>query len=393
MNPLVLRLKGREARRIRAGHPWIFANEVERIEPAGSEAGLCHVLDDSGRALGQGYFNKHSLICARLLTTRLDVTIDGDFFQARLAAALELRRRHFADGEAYRWVFGEADALPGLVIDRYPGVVVVQVTTRGMEELQPLWEPAVQALSGSCLRVLRNDTQLRLRENLSLYVAYPDGLPPQKIDFHEAGAPAVALPCQGQKTGFFLDHRENRLWVRRLATGARVLDLFCYTGSWGLSLLHAGAEHATFVDSSHTALEGAHHALSRGGFESRSTLVKADVNRVLDEMTAPDERFDIVVVDPPDLVPTKKALAPGRKKMLQLYAASLQRVAAGGYAALCSCSFHVGREDFAGLLAEAVRRSGRHAVVVWQGSTGVDHPRSVALPESDYLKCSILRVE
>lgn len=392
MDTLLLRLKGREARRIRAGHPWIFANEVEQVEPAESEAGLCRVVDDSGRALGMGYFNKHSLICARLLSSRVE-DIDAGFFRRRLERALERRRAHFESGEAFRWVFGEADGLPGLVIDLYPGVAVIQVTTRGMEELESVWAPEVAALVPGFARVLRNDTQLRLRENLPLYISTPDGEVPARIDFFEAGAPAVALPCQGQKTGYFLDHRENRIWLRRLAAGARVLDLFCYTGAWGLSLLHAGALSATFVDSSEAALEGARVGAERGGFGSRSAFMKLDAARALDQFKAQDLQFDVVVVDPPDLVPTRKSLVPGRRKLLSLFAAAVGRVSPGGYAALSSCSFHLSREDFGRLVSEAVRKSGRSAVAIWQGSAGVDHPRPVALPESDYLKCTILQVD
>jgi 23S rRNA (cytosine1962-C5)-methyltransferase len=203
----------------------------------------------------------------------------------------------------------------------------------------------------------------------------------------------VALPCHGQKTGFFLDHRENRLWLRRFAQGASVLDLFCYTGAWGLSLLHAGALAATFVDSSNTALEGARHAAARGGFVERCDFRKQDVTRVLADLKKAGEQFDLVVVDPPDLIPTRKSLIPGRRRMLQLFASAVESVTPGGYAALCSCSYHMAKDDFAGLLAESVRKSGRTAALVWQGSAAVDHPRPVALPESDYLKCSILRVD
>lgn len=392
MPPLLLRLKGREARRIRAGHPWIFANEVDHIEPAASEAGLCRVVDDSGRDLGTGYFNKHSLICARLLSPRVEA-IDAAFFRQRLEKALVRRQRHFASGEAFRWVIGEADGLAGLVIDRYPGVVVIQVTTRGMEDLEPVWGPEVQALAPGDVRVVRNDTQLRLRENLALYVGCPDGTAPARVDFLEAGAPAVALPCQGQKTGYFLDQRENRIWLRRLASGAKVLDVFSYTGAFGHSLLHAGAAEATFVDSSESALDGARHAAIRAGCLDRCSFIKLDAARALHELKERDLTFDVVVMDPPDLVPTRKSLPPGRRKLLNLFTAALGRVAPGGFAALCSCSFHLSREDFAKLISEAVRRSGRSAVEIWDGAASVDHPRPVALPEANYLKCSVLEVD
>jgi len=371
----------------------VFANEVERVEPDSVDAGICDVMDDSGRPLGRGYYNRHSLICARLLTRDLTQPIDSDFFRGRLEIALKRRRALFGTGEAFRWVYGEADGLPGLVVDFYPGAVVMQVTTRGMELLAPLWEEPLLMLAGNVPRVYRNDGGLRGREDLPAYIAYPDGEPPIFCDFEEAGAPVVAVPCRGQKTGYFLDSRDNRIWSRCLAQGARVLDLYSYTGAWGLSLLQAGAREVTFVDSSQLALDGARQAVKRGGWESKCTFVRSDAERTMAALRKDEERFDVVCVDPPDLIPTRKSLGPGRRRMLQIMTGAMQLVAPDGHAIFSSCSFHLEASDFQSLLREAAKRAGRTVAVVWSGSAGVDHPRPVALPEADYLKCAVCRVE
>jgi 23S rRNA (cytosine1962-C5)-methyltransferase len=393
MNQLTLTLKRRESRRLKAGHPWVFANEVERVEPDLVDAGLCQVVDDSGRALGLGYYNRHSLICARLLTRDVSQSIDGDFFRKRLESARKRRQALFGPGEAYRWVYGEADGLPGLVVDSYPGALVIQVTTRGMELLAPLWEEPLFMLAGDVQRIYRNDAGLRGREDLPTYIAYPDGLPPVFCDFEEAGAPVVAIPWRGQKTGYFLDQRDNRIWARCLAPGARVLDLYSYTGAWGLSLLHGGARDVTFVDSSMLALDGARQAVGRGGWESQCRFIRSDAERLMSDLRKDEETFDIVCVDPPDLVPTRKSLGPGRRRLLQIMTSAMQLVAPEGHAVFSCCSFHLDADDFQGLLREASKRAERRVAVIWTGSAAPDHPRPVALPEADYLKCAVCRVE
>lgn len=390
--PLTLRLKKREARRIVAGHPWVFANELEAIDPANAESGLCHVLDDSRRFIGTGYYNKHSLICARLLTRDPDEAIDAGLFSERLRSALERRQALYEPGEAFRWVFGEADALPGLVVDRYPGLVVVQVSTRGMEQLQPEWEPALRELSNGSSLLFRNDTSARTREGLAEEVKSPDGDPPNEIAFSEAGAPIVALPLEGQKTGSFLDQRENRIWARRLANGARVLDLYCYTGAWGFSLLHAGAAKVTFVDQSQTALDAATRAAERAGIATRTSFFRGDALDFLQNALEQKSFYDFVVADPPAFIPSKKVFASGRRGYLNLFRDALALTSPGGYAALSSCSFHLSDLDFEEVIAEAAARARRTAEYLWRGGAGPDHPQPVTFPEAHYLKCAFLRV-
>lgn len=389
---LTLRLKKREARRIVAGHPWVFANEVESIDPLQAESGLCRIIDDSKRFLGAGYYNKHSLICARLLTRDPDEIIDGSLFAERLRSALGRRQSLYEPGEAFRWVFGEADALPGLVVDRYPGLVVVQVSTLGMEQLRPLWEPALRELAADSVLLFRNDIAARAHEGLPEEISSPDGPPPNDIAFTEAGAPAVALPLEGQKTGYFLDQRENRIWARRLAAGAHVLDLYCYTGAWGLSLLHAGARKATFVDQSQTALDAAARAAERAGMATRTSFFRGDALDFLQNALEQKAFYNLVIADPPAFIPSKKAFAPGRKGYLNLCRDALALTAPGGYAALSSCSYHLSDADFVELIAEAATRARRTAEFLWRGGAGPDHPQPVTFPEAHYLKCAFLRV-
>lgn len=390
--PVTLRLKKREARRIVAGHPWVFANEVESLDPPNAESGLCRVTDDSKRFIGTGYFNKHSLICSRLLTRDPNEVIDSSFFADRLRSAFERRQSLYEPSEAFRWVFGEADALPGLVVDRYPGLVVVQVSTLGMEQLQSVWEPAVRELASDSKLLFRNDTAARAREGLSEDVCTPDGQPPNELAYTESGAPAVALPLDGQKTGSFLDQRENRIWARRLARGAQVLDLFCYTGAWGFSLLHAGATKVTFVDQSQTALDAATRSAERSGVATRTSFFRGDASDFLQNALEQKAFYDFVIADPPAFIPSKKAFAAGRRGYLNLFRNALALTSPGGYAALSSCSFHLSDQDFEQVVTEAATRARRTAEILWRGGAGPDHPQPVTFPEAHYLKCVFLRV-
>lgn len=389
---LTLKLKRREARRIVAGHPWVFANEIESIHPPGTSAGLCQIQDDSKRYVGTGYFNKHSLIAARILTRDPDQRIDSDMFAARFESARERREPFIPNGDSFRWIFGEADALPGLVVDQYPGLIVVQVGTLGMEMLQPVWEPVLRDLCAGAPLLFRNDSTARKREDLASFVSYPDGPPPDEIHFAEDGAAAVALPAKGQKTGYFLDQRENRIWVRRLAENAHALDLCCYTGAWGLSILHAGARKVTFVDQSQLALDAATGAVERAGANTRAAFSQADAVEFLRNAHAEKEFYNLIVVDPPSFIPTKKSFATGRRGYLALYRAALELVAPGGYVVLCSCSYHLQDSEFESVIEESCARARRAAEYIYRGSAAPDHPRPATFPEAHYLKCAFLRV-
>lgn len=375
------------------GHPWVFANEIESVQPAGAESGLCVLQDDSKRYIGSGYYNKHSLIAVRLLTRDAAITMDGAFFHERLRSARARRMTCYGAGDAFRWVFGESDGLPGLVVESYPGVTVVQVATLGMELLRPLWEPALRELAGATPLFFRNDSSSRRHEDLSLYVEYPDGLPPSSIAFQEGGAPAVAFPRGGPGTGFYLDQRENRLFARRFAPGAEVLDLFSYTGAFGLGCLSSGARRVTFVDRSRAALDAAVMAAGALPGGADTEVACGDAMDYLKAVVKGGRQFDLVIADPSTFIPSRKSFATGSRAYLALFKDAMTATRPGGCTVLCSRSYHLKDSDFEDMLEAAAQRSGRAAQFVWRSGAGPDHPRPASMPEAHYLKCAFLRID
>lgn len=390
---LTVRLKRREARRVTGGHPWVFANEIDAVLPAGQVSGLCRLQDDSKRYIGTGYYNKHSLIAVRLLTRDSEAVLDEAFFHERLLGARARRAICYGQSEAFRWVFGESDGLPGLVAEVYPGVTVVQVATLGMEMLRPLWEPPLRELAAGAPLFFRNDSSARRHEDLSTYVAYPDGLPPAAIEFQEAGAPAVAFPRSGPGTGYYLDQRENRLFARRLSANAEVLDLFSYTGAFGLGCLSAGARHVTFVDRSQVALQAAVKAAAALSGKAAAEAVTGDALEYLKTVAKEGRRFDLVIADPSTFISSRKSFATGSRAYLGLFRDAMVTTRPGGHAILCSRSYHVKDSDFEDMLEAAAQRSGRAVQYIWRSGAGPDHPRPATMPEAHYLKCAFLRVD
>jgi 23S rRNA (cytosine1962-C5)-methyltransferase len=390
---LTIRMKRREARRVVNGHPWVFANEIESVHPGGVDSGLCRLEDDSRRYIGSGYYNKHSLIAVRLLTRDSEEVLDSAFFHERLFRARVCRVECYESHEAFRWVFGESDGLPGLVVEVYPGVIQVQVGTLGMETLRPLWEPPLRELAGNTPLFFRNDGSSRRHEDLPLYVAYPDGLPPECIEWQEAGAPVIAFPRSGPGTGFYLDQRENRLFARRFAAGADVLDLFSYTGAFGLGSLSAGARKVTFVDRSQAALDAAARSATARHGDAACEVVCGDVLDYLKATVQKKRQFDLVIADPSTFISSRKTFASGSRAYLALFRDVMAATRPGGHAVLCSRSYHLKDSDFEEILEAAAQRSGRVVQFIWKGGAGPDHPRPVSMPEARYLKCAFVRVD
>lgn len=392
MTDITVRLKARQARRVASGHAWVFANEVESVDPPDAVDGICVVVDHSDRFLGRGYYNKHSLICARLLSRDPDDALDATLFHARLLQALTFRASMYAEGQAFRWVYGEADGLPGLVVDRYPGLLVIQVSTIGMDNLQPVWEPVLRELAGDRDMIFRNDIATRRHEGASEFVAFPHGRPQEPMFFKEAGIDVAGLPLTGQGTGYFLDQRENRLWTRRFAKNRNVLDCFCYTGAWGLSLLASGAKSATLVDRSAAALDGAKALSKRLGVTESVTIESAEAVGWLRQVAQSDKRFDMVIVDPPPFIPGRKDRRKGSRSYVHLYRSAFHAAAPGGIVVLSSRSYHLDQADFEALIQEAAARDRRGVQILHRGGAGPDHPQPIAMPEARYLKCAVCLV-
>ncbi|MGX2040777.1 class I SAM-dependent rRNA methyltransferase [Methylocaldum sp. MU1018] len=383
-----IRLKKNEERRLRGGHLWIFSNEVDVAATPLKTFGagdLSIVESFRGQALGIAYVNPASLICARLLTRDLHVGIDQAFFERRLRRALQLRERVFPK-PFYRLAYGESDGMPGMVVDRFGDVFVIQTNTAGMEKLQESLAAAIGAVFGPRAIVMKNTSSLRALEGLETYTRVVEGGLEKPVEIEENGARFLVDPIGGQKTGWFFDHRESRAVLAKLARGRRVLDLFSYTGAWGVQAALAGAETVDCVDGSEAALSLAAENGRLNGVADKLRFFKDDVFEFLKRAREERQRYDVIVLDPPALIKRKKDVAQGVEAYRRLNHGAMQVLAPGGILVSASCSFHLQRDSLHDLLRASARSLDRHLVFFGRGGQASDHPVHPAIPETDYLK-------
>jgi 23S rRNA (cytosine1962-C5)-methyltransferase len=385
-------LRPREGRRVRAGSPWVFSNELAldaaaKALPAGS---LVRLEGDDGREFGIGYFNMQSLIAVRLLECPADTAIDRGFFAIRIRHALAIREALYAR-PFYRLVNSEGDGLPGLTIDRFDDACVVQVTTAGMESLLDSVIAALDAVIAPKHIVVRADTPARAMEGLPSYVRAGDA--PTRMTLEENGARYFADVAEGQKTGWYYDQRDNRAFVAALAKGRTMLDAYCYTGGFAILAARTGAKEASGIDSSAPALALAEDAASANAVEKNCTFVKADVFEELERLARDGERFDVVAADPPPFVKSRKDLEVGAKAYRKLARLAAAVTAPGGYLFLASCSHNIPADRFAAECTIGIQRSGRRAALIRQAGASPDHPVHPQLPETAYLKALVYALE
>ena len=380
-----------KGRRARIGSPWIFSNEIRMDEAAKAitPGSIVNVRGEDGREFGTGYFNPKSLIAVRLLSDACDTTIDRDFFSTRIGRALTLRAA-FYDKPFYRLVHAEGDGLPGLVIDRFDDVVTVQIGTAGMEKQIDNIVAALEARLKPKTIILRNDAPSRALEGLDSYVRAAKG-EGARIALEENGCRYYADLAQGQKTGWYYDQRDNRAFIAKLAKGKSVLDAYSYTGGFGLLAAKAGASEVVCLDSSAPALALAEESARANKLTIQA--VKADVFEELERLIAAEEKFDIVVADPPPFVKSKKDLEPGAKAYRKLAKLAAQVTAPGGILLIASCSHNIPLERFAAECAAGVTRNGRTATLIRSAGAGPDHPVHPLLPESAYLKALVYALD
>jgi len=389
----VLKLKKNEERRLLAGHLWVYSNEVDigKTPLTGFEPGSGVVIQSAvGKTLGAGYINPHSLICARLLSRRPRTVFDTAFFVRRLRIALELRAGLFAS-PFYRLVYGEGDGLPGLIIDRYADVLVVQITTAGMELLKEELLAALQQLLAPAGILLRNDNPMRALEGLPLEPVVI-GVVPETVTLEEGGARFVVPLGTGQKTGWFYDQRSNRLALHKYVRGKRVLDAFSYRGAWGIQAAAAGAEDVCCVESSASALAALQINIALNGQEESVRLAGGDAFELISDMHAGGQKFDVVIVDPPAFIKRRKDIRKGEQGYFRLNRLALQVLAPGGILISCSCSMHLAENRLQGILLQAARQQGRQLQILERGFQAMDHPVHPAIPETAYLKALFCRV-
>ena len=381
-------LKKNEDKRLRQGHLWVFSNEVDiaRSPLASFQAGdLALIKDHGGQALGTAYINPHTLIAARLISRKPNAKLGGNFFKERIQTALTLRERLY-DKPYYRLIFGESDGIPGLVIDRFGDVFSLQITTAGIEKSKEILVATLVELFQPQAIVLKNDNSQRELENLSTESEVIYGTLPDEVIIEENGAQFKINILTGQKTGWFYDHRNSRAQCAALSKNQRVLDLFSYSGAWGIPAAIAGASEVVCVDSSESALEMAAESAKLNNVSDKMQFVRSDVFEYLKTARENQERFDVIVLDPPALIKRKKDFKAGFEAYRRLNQLALQVLSKNGVLISASCSHHLSKENLHEILRSQARHIDRHLVFFAQGGQGFDHPVHPAIPESEYLK-------
>jgi len=389
-----LLLKAQEHRRIVEGHLWVFSNEVAKVEGVRSSGDPVRVYSRSGQLLGSAYYNPHTLVAARLYS-RTNEDFDADLIARRLNEALALRQKTCREREAFRLVHSEGDGLPGLIVDVYRDLAVVQILTAGIERVRPTVLDRLSNLLPLRAIYERSDANYRSLEGLGPSEGPLVGDAPEPFEIRDNGVRMLVDVVQGQKTGLFLDQFENRRRFRDvLPQDARVLDCFCYIGGWALVALAAGAREVVGVDSSAWALEQAQTNARLNGWADRCRWIRSDVVEVLHAWAEqPDFKpFDAIVLDPPAFAKSKKHVAAASRAYCAINAAAMRLLVPGGLLATCSCSHHIDAATFDELIAHAAHDAGRRCRILARLSQSADHPAVPAMPETTYLKGLLLEV-
>jgi len=392
-----IHLKPRKALPFFSHHPWVYQSAVAEA-PADLAAGAEVVLRSAeGRFVARGLFNPHSNVRVRLYSWIEETPLDEAFWARRLEEAIALRRRLFGEftpDSACRLVYSEADQLSGLVIDRYGEWLVVQFTALAMAQRQELWFDLLQDRLQPRGILIRTEKGIRAAEGLEI----ADGLvrgdaPPRPMFLTENGVRYGVDLAEGQKTGFFLDQRDNRYRLSTLTANARVLDMFCYSGGFGLNALVNGrASEVVAIDGSESAVQLAKQNAQLNGVAERMHVHKEDGFKALERLAAEGQRFDVVVLDPPKLARRREALESALRGYFSLNRLAVDVLQPGGLLMTCSCSGVVTHQHFVETLARVGLDAGRHVQILEARGPSADHPASIHCLESDYLKCYLCRV-
>jgi len=386
-------LKKGQERRLNQGHLWVYSNEIDTQKTplknftAGDQV---VILSQQGKPLGVAYINPHSLISARIISRKTSLLLDRSLFVHRIKIALSLRERLFAK-PFYRLVFGESDLLPGVVVDRFNDILVVQITTAGMEQQRQALIEALEKVLKPRVILMRNDVKMRELEGLDLYNEVVLGELSGLTEIQENDTRFQVDLQKGQKTGWFYDHRMNRARVQHYAKDKRVLDLFSYVGAWGLEAATAGASEVFCVDASEPALDWLDSSAEMNKFRN-ITSIQGNVFDVLKHLRNEREKFDIVIVDPPAFIKRKKDFKEGMNAYRRVNQMAMQLCTRDALLVTASCSHHMPAETLVQQIQGAARHLDRFAQILEQGHQSPDHPVHPALPETAYIKSFISRV-
>lgn len=380
---------GRDARLL-AGHLWIYTSDIARVAGDAEPGDAVEVADTRGRVLGSGYYNPASTIAIRLLTRTRGEIPGPDLIRRRIEDALAYRRRVTDEAPAMRLVSSEGDGLPGLVVDRYGDWLVVQIGTLGMDKRRDVIVTALVELLSPKGIYERSDLSVRVHEGLEPKTGILHGDVPETTDVTLDGLRLEVPLRSGQKTGLFLDQRQNRLALRPFAKGRRTLDLFCNTGGFALHALASGASEATGVDLAAEAIATASRNAERNGFASRARFLEANAFDVLKDLDRRRERFDLIILDPPAFTKNRQSVPAARRGYKEINLRALRLASPDAIVVTSSCSYHLGPEEFLEVLREAAADAGREATLLSLAGQGPDHPVHLGVPETRYLKCAFL---
>ncbi|MDH4231580.1 MAG: class I SAM-dependent rRNA methyltransferase [Nitrospirota bacterium] len=382
----------KRTKRLLGGHLWVFSNEIYESVKHYSPGSLVEVCDMHDLFLGTGYINPQSLISVRLLTREKE-EIDEKFIRRRIKDAVNLRERLFGKRDAFRLFYSEGDYLPGLIVDKYADCLVLQFLTAGAEAFRDIIIRTLDELVNPGIMVLRNESRMRTLEGLPLHKEVIKGDLRVLPVVREDGLLFEIDPYEGQKTGFFLDQRENRVSLKKYVSGGRGLDLFCYLGAWSMHLASAGAE-VIGVDASERAVVSAKRNAELNGLGERSAFVKDDVFSFLErELESAEKKYDFIVLDPPAFVKSASKIKEAIKAYRELNEMSMKLIKPGGMLATSSCSYHLSKEIFGDMLHSAGRNAKRSLRLLEMRSQSPDHPVLLSMPETEYLKCAFLIVD
>lgn len=379
-------------KRLRAGHPWVFSNEITQIDGSPAIGDFVRVCRMDGAFLGVGFYHPHSLIAVRLLTRR-DQAIDRNFFRNRLIQSIRSRRMVYPNADALRLVHSESDGLPGLIVDLYSKAVSIQVSSAGMERQLDVIASLIDELLEPEVIVLRNDSGLRTLEGLPLEQRVWSGNPDAvRQQIHEDDVAYEMDALNGQKTGFYLDQRENRMaFARFVNEGDHVFDAFCNEGGFAIHAAKSGAARVVAADQSADVLQRAANNTKLNGVDSRILFRQADLMKEMSSILA-ENTFDAINLDPPNFTRSKKNVGTARQAYRRLHQAAIEHLKPGGILATSSCSHHITEQTFLESVHLAAERSGKMLKILYRGSHPIDHPVLLGMPETEYLKFFVFQV-
>ncbi|MFX4261734.1 class I SAM-dependent rRNA methyltransferase [Pelotomaculum propionicicum] len=388
----VVKLAGNMRHRVSFGHPWVYSTEVEDITGHFEPGDIVEVIDPKGKFLGRGYINPASQILVRILTRDRTEEINRAFFANRIRAALDYRRRVVSGTDSYRLIFGEADFLPALIVDKFGDYLSLQTLALGIDK----YKGEITAILDDLLRPAgiyeRNDVAVRELEGLPLQTGFLKGPFNPLIEINENGMVFLVDLAGGQKTGYFLDQRENRMALRGIAEGARVLDCFCHTGTFSIYAASYGAREVNGIDIAAPALALAEKNASKNDFGGVCSFREGNAFDELRALERNKEKYDLIVLDPPAFTKSRRALEGAARGYKEINLRAMKLLPPGGFLVTCTCSYHMGESRFLEVITDAAQDAGRQLRLVELRRQSRDHPMLLASAETHYLKCVFFQV-